>query len=58
MRRCLRCGTEYVRRSIRDIHCARCEREIVALTSPPPPPSFTPEWRRRATAKDFSGALR
>ncbi len=58
MARCLRCGTEYSRRTVRQIHCDRCEREIAALTAPRPAPAFTPEWRRRGSAKDLSGSLR
>lgn len=31
MPRCPRCGLEFVRKTVRDIHCDRCTREVAAI---------------------------
>jgi hypothetical protein len=55
MPRCRRCGDEFVRRTVSQIHCISCATEVAAL--------IAADDRRRAprfvgTGKDLTGALR
>jgi uncharacterized Zn ribbon protein len=55
MPRCMRCGTEYVRRTMDDRYCSRCEVEVAALTAPRPAPAV--RWRRESRAKDLTESM-
>ena len=55
---CRRCGTSFVRLTLAQTRCERCQREVDALVAPKPEPAFVPAWRRRDLKRDETGLYR